>query len=286
MNNFYLSKIKKYLLSIGVLLFIGCNQDPSTSNKNEQPNSASEIESSIVENKIPAKKNTQKQISVSDLQGIWKGKKDLNQSIPYRIQYNKKILDILCIEGICDESGNDNSVLELSYLGFSDKDGEEILKNKESYDFSFLQDKGRIMVRLRKNDIIVDENYSFDSLFYTTKLTSSYMYDEELYNRSSFLRIDALPKEIFTKLKNRSKVDNINYIKEFAIEKQSKKIKVTANKTFFYTEMSEASKRKAFLVKGDIAYLEDINDDWVKVYYDGKIVSGGYIKRSNVEVLE
>ncbi|WP_299443846.1 hypothetical protein [uncultured Aquimarina sp.] len=284
-----MDKIKKSILSICLLLlFLGCSDrnNSSISNKSKVLNSDSEIESSIVENKIPAKKKTQKQTSVSDLQGIWKGKKDLNQSIPYRIQNNKKILDILCIEGICDESGNDNSVLELSYLGFLDKDIEEILKNKKSYDSNSLLNEGKVMVRLRKNDIIVDENYSFDSLFYTTKLTSSYMYDEELYNRSSFLRIDALPKEIFTKLKNRSKVDNVNYIKQFNIQEQSKKVKVTANKTFFYTEMSEASKRKAFLVKNDIAYLEDINDDWVKVYYDGKIVSGGYIKRSNVEVLE
>jgi len=50
--------------------------------------------------------------------------------------------------------------------------------------------------------------------------------------------------------------------------------------------MSSVSKRKAFLVKGDIAYLEKIKDDWVKVYYDGTIVSGGYLKRSYIEVLE
>ncbi len=77
---------------------------------------------------------------------------------------------------------------------------------------------------------------------------------------------------------------SINVLKEFNVQEQSKKIKVIANKTFFHTEMSEASKRKAFLVQGDIAYLEDIHEDWVKVYYDGKIVSGGYIKKSDVEV--
>ncbi len=265
---------------------IGCNQNPSASNKSEISDADAAVESSTVENKVLTKRNIQTQTSLSKLQGIWKGQKDLNQSIPYRIQYNKKTLDILCIEGICDEGGNDNSVLELSYLGFLDKNEEEILKNKESYDTNSLQNEGKVMVRLLKNDINVDENYSFDSFFYTTKLTSSYMYDEELYNQSSFLRIDALPKEIFIKLKSRSKADNVTYIKEFNIQEQSKKVKITADKTFFYTEMSEASKRKAFLVKNDTAYLEDINDDWVKVYYDGKIVSGGYIKRSDIKVLE
>ncbi len=29
-----------------------------------------------------------------------------------------------------------------------------------------------------------------------------------------------------------------------------------------------------------------MNNDWVKVYYNGNIVSGGYIKRSDIEVLE
>ncbi|WP_299211643.1 hypothetical protein [uncultured Aquimarina sp.] len=282
-----MNRLKRYFLLTYIISFlIGCNQNPSASNKSEISDADAAVESSTVENKVLTKRNIQTQTSLSKLQGIWKGQKDLNQSIPYRIQYNKKTLDILCIEGICDEGGNDNSVLELSYLGFLDKNEEEILKNKESYDTNSLQNEGKVMVRLLKNDINVDENYSFDSFFYTTKLTSSYMYDEELYNQSSFLRIDALPKEIFIKLKSRSKADNVTYIKEFNIQEQSKKVKITADKTFFYTEMSEASKRKAFLVKNDTAYLEDINDDWVKVYYDGKIVSGGYIKRSDIKVLE
>ena len=99
-----------------ISFLIGCKQNTSTVSKIETTNTEEKVESPAVENKIPEKRKVQ--TSLSKLQGIWKGQKDLNQSIPYRIQYQKKILDILCIEGICDEGDTDNSVLELSYLGF------------------------------------------------------------------------------------------------------------------------------------------------------------------------
>ncbi|MBW1297003.1 hypothetical protein [Aquimarina litoralis] len=280
-----MKKIKSYFLLLYMIFFlIGCNQSSSVPNRSEIVDPVSKTEDSIVANETSQGLNFK--TSLDRLQGIWKGKKDLNQSIPYRIQFDKKVLDILCIEGICDEEGNDNSVLELSFLGFLNSSVDEILKKKDLYDSQSLLNDGSVMVRLLKNDILLDESFSFDSFFYTTKLTSSYMYDDELYNESSFIKIDALPKEIFVKLKQRSKLDKIDYLKDFKIKEQSKKIKVTTDKTFFHNEMSETSKRKAFLVKEDIAYMEDVNDDWVKVYYDGKIVSGGYVKRSDVEILK
>ncbi|MFL1895016.1 hypothetical protein ACJRPK_04895 [Aquimarina sp. 2-A2] len=268
-----MNKITRNTFFICITLFlIGCNSNSS------KPNTNLKTKSSVLENSHFDKDTIRLESSLNKLQGIWVGEKDLNQSIPYRIQYENKVLDIICVEGICDEGNYDNSVIEISYLGFSDN-------KKKSLSREDLKNNGNLMVKLNSK-VLIDENYIINDAFYTTSLTSSYMYDEELYNVSSFSKINSLPIDIFCKLKSK-KVANIkNIIREFNIYEFSSKIKVVADKTFFHSEMSETSRRKAFLVRGDIAYLESMNDKWAKVYYDGKIVSGGYVKIEGIEVIK
>lgn len=250
--------------------------------------------STITDNLLEKKENInikEKPIDISsitkldNLQGIWKGNKDLNQSIPFRIQFKKKVLDVVCIEGDCGKENPNNFSIEFSFMGFSKKNEKTILAMKNKISINDLYGDGSTMIKI-SNNVSIDKDYELDTLFYSTKLTSSYLFDETVYNHSSFLKINILPVEIFTIIKSQSKQDNINYIKEYNIYNFSKKVKIKVNKTFFHNEMSDSSKRKAFLVNGDIAYLEEISNEWAKVYYDGKIISSGYVKVKDIDIID
>ncbi len=246
--------IKEIFLICIALFLIRCNNH-SKPNTHETLTTNLKTKSSILENNISNKDTIRLKTSLNKLQGIWIGEKDLNQSIPYRIQYNKRILEIICVEEICDEGNYDNSIIEIGYLGFSND------KNKQLFNHDDLENDGNLMIKLN-SEISIDENYKINDVFYTTNLIASYIYEQELCNTSSFSKINSLPIEIFSKLKNQEIEKNRNYIKEFNIYEFSSKIKTV--KTHFHNEMSHDSKRKAFLVKGDIAYLESLNDKWAK----------------------
>ncbi len=72
--------------------------------------------------------------------------------------------------------------------------------------------------------------------------------------------------------KKQSNKDNRDYIEEFNIKGFSQKIQVTADKTYFYNDSDLTEKSKAFLVKGDIAYLENLGEKEIQVYFDGKVI--------------
>lgn len=57
---------------------------------------------------------------------------------------------------------------------------------------------------------------------------------------------------------------------------------VTANKTHFYSKKSPTTKRKAYLVKNDLVYIEKIESNWAYCRYFGKRVTKGWIKISDL----
>jgi len=182
------------------------------------------------------------------------------------------------------------ALIETYYYGFVQKEKEQI-EFSEDFFSKDLKNSGNLLVRYNKNlkdfdASQVQTSSSFSRYFDVTEVLEDGFEYEKKPNDFVFKILETLPEEIFKVLKEKSKNDKVDYIKEFHVSEQSKKIKVISEKTFFYNEMSDDSKRKAFLVKGDVAYLEDIENNWAKVYYDGKIVSGGFVKRSDLEVLE
>lgn len=53
---------------------------------------------------------------------------------------------------------------------------------------------------------------------------------------------------------------------------------VTAEKSFFYTNKDDSIKRKAFIIKGDIVYIDQIENDWVHCTFFGKKSVSGWLK--------
>ncbi len=96
-----------------------------------------------------------------------------------------------------------------------------------------------------------------------------------------------LPYTAYHQLKEQEKKDNRDYITKFNILNKLKKAKVTVDKTYFYNDTNENTKRKAFVVKGDQVIIDKINEDWVKVAYEGeKVTTEGWLKRSDVEIID
>jgi hypothetical protein len=131
------------------------------------------------------------------------------------------------------------------------------------------------------DSIFIDQNYSINAVFYTTRLVSDYMLDEINTKQSSFVKLKSLPNYLFSSISKKKG----SFIKDYNISELSSKIKVVSNKTYFYNGMTEDTKRKAFLIKNDVAYLEDITGEWAKIYYDGKTITSGYVKLKDVSVI-
>lgn len=57
---------------------------------------------------------------------------------------------------------------------------------------------------------------------------------------------------------------------------------IETDKAYFHNDKNDASKRKAYVVKGDIVYIDKIEKDWVHCKYMGKKTTEGWIKRETV----
>lgn len=60
---------------------------------------------------------------------------------------------------------------------------------------------------------------------------------------------------------------------------------VTTEKTYFYSEKSEAKKGKAYLIKNDILFVDKIDGTWAYCSYIGKKITKGWIKTADLNVL-
>ncbi|PLX12577.1 MAG: hypothetical protein C0597_13035, partial [Marinilabiliales bacterium] len=57
---------------------------------------------------------------------------------------------------------------------------------------------------------------------------------------------------------------------------------VVIEKAFFYHEKIESTKRKAYVLKGDLVFIDKIESDWIHCNFYGKTVTQGWLRRSSV----
>ena len=71
----------------------------------------------------------------------------------------------------------------------------------------------------------------------------------------------------------------------FKLEKSNNWIEIryiNIEKAYFYSEKQEETKRKAFVLKGDIVYIDKIEDEWIHCSFYGKTVTKGWVKLESV----
>ena len=58
-----------------------------------------------------------------------------------------------------------------------------------------------------------------------------------------------------------------------------------AGKAYFYSDQQEAAKRNAYILKGDVVYIEKMNNGWVYCSYSGKTTTKGWMRESDLNKL-
>ncbi|MBL3658887.1 SH3 domain-containing protein [Fulvivirga sediminis] len=236
-------------------------------------------------------------LHLQEIQGLWESysyylehegqKKDDHNNKYFKVIYENKFIDIIIKD-------SDSIILTKGAIGFSDtrpvnlssfndfqETGEFLIRKYEPFQ---MQQGSKIdTVNISKRHLVYFDTFEVldDDLYYGANIN-----DLNSLEKVSFAKSYSFPGEIFSFLKTKSKVGDVDYIKTFNIYNYSTKARVVSVKTYFHDEPSEDTKRRAYLLKGDIAYLEDEGGEWCKVYYDGKSsVTTGYVKRSDVEVI-
>ncbi len=236
------------------------------------------------------------------LQGIWKSysyyleheEEDKDEHIN---EYYKIITNNNCLDIVFKDHFIDDMILKTYVIGFTDN---EKFSNGNAEKVS-LNSKGNFLIRLHKknyfqniiddndiDDFEISENYSKDIDMYM-KFEDGFRYsflENDEKETVQFRKINALPHDVFCKIKEVSSVNGVDFIKEFNVKEISKQVKVIKPKVYFYSEMNENTRRKAFLIQDDLAYLEAIEGEWVKVYYDGKVVTSGYVKMKDIQIVD
>lgn len=57
---------------------------------------------------------------------------------------------------------------------------------------------------------------------------------------------------------------------------------IDSDKVYFHNDKNDASKRKAYVLKGDIVYIDKIENDWIHCKYFGKTITEGWIKKVTI----
>lgn len=90
-------------------------------------------------------------------------------------------------------------------------------------------------------------------------------------------------------------IDSTNYYNYFPFgftddisdsKNSDPKITITTPKSFFYQDASEAKPKKSFLLKGDIAFVEETKGDWLFIRFEGKTITRGWMHKKNVKFLK
>lgn len=57
---------------------------------------------------------------------------------------------------------------------------------------------------------------------------------------------------------------------------------IAIEKAFFHSEKDQSTKRKAYVLKGDLVFIDKIDSEWVHCSYHGKTVTTGWLKPNSV----
>jgi hypothetical protein len=57
---------------------------------------------------------------------------------------------------------------------------------------------------------------------------------------------------------------------------------IESDKSFFYMDTNEESIRKAYIIKGDLIYIDKFENDWVHAIYYGNTITEGWLKKETL----
>lgn len=141
-----MTKNKIYNLFILILFLVSCkNQKPSFKEKKE--------EQKIVEKTadVVAAVKDNSTLIISQIQGVWQGEKDLNQSESYRIIKDNNVLDLTCIEGVCDE---ENLFYQTGKIGFTNDSKSNQVEAQDQGDYLIYETYDEDLKKIKLNLMI------------------------------------------------------------------------------------------------------------------------------------
>lgn len=99
--------------------------------------------------------------------------------------------------------------------------------------------------------------------------------------------IQYLPYQTFPLLYEQGRLNKRDYITEFNILDKLKKAEIIIDKAYFHTTPNERSKRKAFVILGDIVFVDKVVDTWVKIgYLGGSSLTQGWVKKGVLRIIK
>ena len=214
------------------------------------------------------------------IQGIWSpinsGNEDL---IEYSIVYKNKSISVAYTPELTFEG---KSILYEGFYNLSEADGTfSFDESEDSLNVRHMDQNGEYYVWFFEEDVKqsgwgrvggIQKYYSCYGN--TIEMTDNNM---TILEKQSFLPFTAI-----NFIRQESKKDRRDYVSEFNIEPG--KARVVAEKAYFHDQPDEGTRGKAFVVKDDTVYLDEVKDGWTKVVYEGKkINTAGWIKSSQLE---
>lgn len=142
-------------------------------------------------------------------------------------------------------------------------------------------------------DLISKELYKQVSFVFTR---SSFLYASNNQNSNVIKRLETYDvvnvvqtKGDWAKVKHKGKegwIKSKDLLSSTFTPTPDPQVTITTPKSFFYQDASEAKPRKAFLLQGDTAFVEETKGDWLLLRYEGKATTRGWMHKKNVRELE
>lgn len=60
---------------------------------------------------------------------------------------------------------------------------------------------------------------------------------------------------------------------------------ITTDKAYFHSDKNSITKKKAYVIKGDVVYIDKEEQDWIHCTYYGKSVTQGWMKKESINQL-
>jgi hypothetical protein len=211
------------------------------------------------------------------LQGVYQIENDNNPDYEnYQITNGFRLLVIYLIK----ESNNSTSLYEfnLAFHGF--------VQAKKLENICELQSEGPTYVSISEKDIKNDgtvNSYYKNEEFYCEAESVEYFTRKLMFMN----KLQFLPFRAYKEIKKQAIELDRDFITEFDILSKLKKAKVKTDRTYFHNKSSANTKRNAFVVKGDVVIIDEIQSGWIKVAYEGEqVTTEGWIKSSDLQMVD
>ena len=213
------------------------------------------------------------------MQGIWSPMNSQNTALQeYILKRDFKSISIAY-----NSQSKAIEALSVIYEGFYNFPGIKDFpsRKKDSLNVKNLLKDGAYYVWIREKDVN-KEGWSKFSGFQKGYSCSENFIEMNDNSATILERKSFLPYSIYKVVSVQGKKEGRDYIKEFGI--QPKMAKINIDKTFFYNEPDLSTKRKGFVVLRDTVFIEEIKAEWIKVVFEGKTLTIGWLKLSDVSL--